>query len=337
MSNGQDKRVNWNDIPDTMMLPAGKLLLQITEIEEVVSGSGKLMYKHKLTAIEPVEVAGMIHFENFVIGTDDDPLADSPNTWRASIGAKRMKNMYTKARVPFSESMFATMAAARGAMFVAKTVVKKDNDPNSKYFGQEQTNITTCYVVGEVVPALDGNAPGVAGVGVGVSPGMPVMPAAPSALSPMPAAAPGPAPAPAPPAPVAPPTPAPAAPVKQMTAKAQGTYEQYTGAGWNDAQLIEHGYMEMVNPTPAPALVAAPVMTPAPAPPTMAPPVLAPSLAPSPAPTLGTMPPTTIPASVGEATTMCPLCKTPIPNSQFAMHVPACSAQRAAAAAGGLK
>jgi len=336
MSNGQDKRVNWNDIPDTMMLPAGKILLQITEIEEVVSGSGKLMYKHKLTAFEPAEVAGMIHFENFVIGTDDDPLADSPNTWRASIGAKRMKNTYTKARVPFSESMFATIAAARGAMFIGKTVVKKDNDPNSRYFGQESTNITTCYAVGEVVPALEGNAPSVGDVGT--SPGLPTMPTAPTAPAPIPAAAPGPAlaptiAAPAPPAPVAPLV-APAAPVKQMTVKAQGTYEQYIGAGWNDAQLIEHGFMEMVNPTPAP--VVAPVMTPAPAPPTMAPPVLAPSLAPSPA-TPVVAAPTVNAAPTGEACTMCPLCKTAIPNSQFAMHVPACSAQRAAAAASGLK
>ena len=335
MSNGQDKRVNWAEIPDTSQVPAGKILFQITDVDDVFSNSGKLMYVHKLTVVEPQEIAGMVHYERFTIGNDDDPLADQQATWKSSIAARIMKNMYAKARVPFSESMYATIAAAKGAMFIAKTVVKKDNDPNSKYYGQENTNLTTFYVVGETVPALEGSVPGVAGVGVGVSPGMPVMPAAPSALSPMPAAAPG--PAPAPPAPVAPPTPAPAAPVKQMTAKAQGTYEQYTGAGWNDAQLIEHGYMEMVNPTPAPALVAAPVMTPAPAPPTMAPPVLAPSLAPSPAPTLGTMPPTTIPASVGEATTMCPLCKTPIPNSQFAMHVPACSAQRAAAAAGGLK
>ena len=46
----------------------------------------------------------------------------------------------------------------------------------------------------------------------------------------------------APPAPPAPP--APAAPVRQMTAAANGvTYEQYIGAGWNDAQLVAGGLM----------------------------------------------------------------------------------------------
>ncbi len=45
------------------------------------------------------------------------------------------------------------------------------------------------------------------------------------------------------PAPMAPP-PAPAAPVRQMTAAAQGvTYEAYIAAGWSDAQLVQNGLM----------------------------------------------------------------------------------------------
>lgn len=40
-----------------------------------------------------------------------------------------------------------------------------------------------------------------------------------------------------------PPVPAPA-PVRTMTPKANGmTYEQFTAAGWNETQLIQHGYM----------------------------------------------------------------------------------------------
>ena len=45
------------------------------------------------------------------------------------------------------------------------------------------------------------------------------------------------------PAPMAPP-PAPVAPVRQMTAAAQGvTYEAYVAAGWSDAQLVQNGLM----------------------------------------------------------------------------------------------
>lgn len=49
---------------------------------------------------------------------------------------------------------------------------------------------------------------------------------------------------PAAPAPMAPPPAPPAAPVRTMTPKAAGaTYESFISNGWNDAMLIEHGYM----------------------------------------------------------------------------------------------
>lgn len=80
--------------------------------------------------------------------------------------------------------------------------------------------------------------------------GAPVAPAAPSA-----------------PAPIQAPAPAPA-PVKQMTSKAQATYEAYIAAGWSDSALIEHGLMVApVVPAPAPAVPgpAAPAWSGAPA------------------------------------------------------------------------
>jgi len=40
------------------------------------------------------------------------------------------------------------------------------------------------------------------------------------------------------------PPPAPVAPVRQMTAAANGvTYEAYVAAGWSDAQLVQNGMM----------------------------------------------------------------------------------------------
>lgn len=94
-----------------------------------------------------------------------------------------------------------------------------------------------------MVPQGDMVPPAAAGVP------LPGMPATPPAGIPMPgvaAAAPLPvAPNPgimptAPAIPVAPP----AAPVRQMTAKAAGaTYESFISQGWNDALLVQHGYM----------------------------------------------------------------------------------------------
>lgn len=108
-------------------------------------------------------------------------------------------------------------------------------------------------------PAMPGIPPALPGAPAGVPqiPGVAPAPLAPAGSVPMPyAPAPG-APAPIPvtpnpgfvqvpppaPAPMAPP-PAPVAPVRQMTAAAQGvTYEAYVAAGWSDAQLVQNGLM----------------------------------------------------------------------------------------------
>ena len=102
-----------------------------------------------------------------------------------------------------------------------------------------------------------GYAPPPVPAGVPQIPGVAPAPLAPAGSVPMPSApVPG-APAPIPvtpnpgfvqvpppaPAPMAPP-PAPVAPVRQMTAAAQGvTYEAYVAAGWSDAQLVQNGLM----------------------------------------------------------------------------------------------
>ena len=112
--------------------------------------------------------------------------------------------------------------------------------------------------VGYAPPPVPGLMPGAAPT-MPLPPGLPVAPAPlpQGGFAPMPSGpVPG-APAPIPvtpnpgfvqvpppaPAPMAPP-PAPVAPVRQMTAAAQGvTYEAYVAAGWSDAQLVQNGLM----------------------------------------------------------------------------------------------
>lgn len=102
-----------------------------------------------------------------------------------------------------------------------------------------------------------GYAPPPVPAGIPQIPGVAPAPLPQGGFAPMPSApAPG-APAPIPvtpnpgfvqvpppaPAPMAPP-PAPVAPVRQMTAAAQGvTYDAYVAAGWSDAQLVQNGLM----------------------------------------------------------------------------------------------
>lgn len=92
------------------------------------------------------------------------------------------------------------------------------------------------------VPQIPGVAPApLAPAGSVPTPSVPV-PGAPAPIPVMPNTGFVQVPPPAP-APMAPP-PAPVAPVRQMTAAAQGvTYEAYVAAGWSDAQLVQNGMM----------------------------------------------------------------------------------------------
>jgi hypothetical protein len=94
------------------------------------------------------------------------------------------------------------------------------------------------------VPQVPGVAPApLAPAGFAPTPSVPVPGApAPIPVTPNPGFVQVPPPAAAP-APMAPP-PAPAAPVRQMTAAAQGIpYESYIQQGWNDAMLVQNGLM----------------------------------------------------------------------------------------------
>jgi hypothetical protein len=110
------------------------------------------------------------------------------------------------------------------------------------------------------MPQAPAAAPALPGAPAGYAPppvpaGVPQIPGAAPAPLPQGGFAPMPsAPAPGAPAPIpvtpnpgfvqVPPPPAPVAPVRQMTAAAQGvTYEAYVAAGWSDAQLVQNGLM----------------------------------------------------------------------------------------------
>lgn len=96
--------------------------------------------------------------------------------------------------------------------------------------------------VGYAPPPVPAGIPQIPGVAPAPLPqgGFAPMPSAPVPVMPNPGFVQVPPPAPAP---MAPP-PAPVAPVRQMTAAAQGIpYESYIEQGWNDALLVQHGMM----------------------------------------------------------------------------------------------
>lgn len=223
----QDRAFPWDEIPDSNIVPVGTYLLRGVELtEETSREAGKLMYKAQVSTIEPAEHANEALFERFVIGSDEDPLAKQPATWKASVGARRMKAMLNAAQIPSGLSTAQIAQTFPGAQFLCK--VSQEEQKEGDYKGTISNRLSNFFKVGERATGLDATAPTIPGTApVAAAPAPAPAPVAqPQAPQPVatpppaaPAAAPAPggpppaaAPVPAAPAPAPPPAPAPATP-----------------------------------------------------------------------------------------------------------------------------
>ena len=98
------KQVPWDVIPENsgIVLPEQLYKLEIDQMEETSTSTGKYMIKGTFKVLEPEAQKGLLYFENFVIGQDGDLNADDPKTWANAVGAKIWKQVIDKAGVPKS-------------------------------------------------------------------------------------------------------------------------------------------------------------------------------------------------------------------------------------------
>ena len=182
-------RPPWDDIPDTGMVPDGAYLIQVIEVGEGATKGGEdaklpagcKMYRAVHWVVEPSQFAAMQLYDNFAVGTAEDPEAEDPETWKTSVAARLFKQLFKKAGVPFGSDLdeMRTMVAGQQLIAVVGSQITARGTPMNQ--------IRSYYAVGERQPGLDSTAA-----------------AAPRAVAPRPRAA-----APAPPAdvPTAPPGP----------------------------------------------------------------------------------------------------------------------------------
>lgn len=223
----------------------------------------------------------MSHFENFVTGTDENPIGINPGT----MGARSLKKVLKAAQVPPSNDMTQLIASANGADLLV--MLNYYVEQKGEYAGTPRNRMANCFRLGEreVGVIKQGAGPGgnVPGAGVGAPPpNLPPAPQAPAAPAPqMPAP-----PVQAPPAPQQP-----AAPVQQQAP-----------------------------PPAAPASAPVAPAPPAPAQPQTppAPPVQQPA---PPAAPPATPAPATPAADPSEPTLLCTFCQQNIPQSQFTEHL----------------
>src|SRR5207249_5459750 len=88
-------------------------------------------------------------FDRFVIGTEDDPEADDPETWKASIAARRLKAFVKSLGVSLGNNMQDTMEAAEGQKAIAMVSVDpKRKDPKTGREYNESNSVTAYYQIG---------------------------------------------------------------------------------------------------------------------------------------------------------------------------------------------
>jgi hypothetical protein len=94
-------KVPRQDIPKTALIDDNTMISFIVESFEKVETQGGegsklpagcLMFKTSMRVTEPAKDVDMLVYDNFVIGTEDDPTAELPETWTASraFGARRL-------------------------------------------------------------------------------------------------------------------------------------------------------------------------------------------------------------------------------------------------------
>lgn len=144
-----------NDIPDSNIYESGYYNMDIETCEVGVTTKGHKQYRASCRITEPREFKGQMYFARFVVGTEDDPDAEDPNTWKA-FGAMRLKNFLDKAGAKdgHPDKVFPDLEGESiCAQLGKKTQTKGD------YAGTEnQTD--RWFKIGEREPGLIGQAAG---------------------------------------------------------------------------------------------------------------------------------------------------------------------------------
>jgi len=230
------RQMPWDDIPDSNVFPTGVYHVQGVKMEEKISGNGKLMYAVDVSIMEHPATAlytNMHFFENIVIGTEDDPLAEVPGTWTKGFGIK-YKQLITKSQIAEKHDLDKQCASFPGVQFLVaiqefKEPAKTRDGQENPYAGQPRNKSNRYYKISEKEPSIDKKP----GVGPGAAPAVapqapptlaqaaPVTPPAPAQVNPALVAA---AAAPAPPVVATPVAPvAPAAPGQMLACTVCGT------------------------------------------------------------------------------------------------------------------
>jgi len=157
-----DVAVPWSTIPVTDTVDEGRYVLRIREIRLSGTKEGKLMAVGFFTIDEGPLHGVNFPIQNYVLGTDNDPLCNrDPNTWKQSFGGRQLNQLLEACHVRKEErSLRTTLARAGETRFQA--YVTKSIQQGGDYAGIDQNRISrvAAYGADMRVPGQPPTGPG---------------------------------------------------------------------------------------------------------------------------------------------------------------------------------
>ena len=149
----------WDSVPDNLVVDEGIYQLVISSLEEKVSAAGNLMFALESVIEDPLTFGALTMRDWFVIGNEEDPLAEDPETWRKARGAQKLKRFLKGAQVQLDADMDIVCANAVDSRFLAKIVIDiDDGKKNPEYKGQQRNRMTSYFAIGTRDIGVSGNA-----------------------------------------------------------------------------------------------------------------------------------------------------------------------------------
>jgi hypothetical protein len=133
----------WEDIADGNVFESGIYLMEISKFDDGYAGTGKRMPKAMFKCLEPAQFKNMAYFENYVVGTEEDPTSIVPGT----MGARSMKQVFVAAQVPKGNSMTEIMMNSIGNQLLLQ--LNKYKEVGGEYDGQDKNKVVGMFKIGE--------------------------------------------------------------------------------------------------------------------------------------------------------------------------------------------
>lgn len=167
---------DWDAVREDSTLLGGTYHMRWAKCELGQSQNGKLMIKSQFEIVAPLEYSGMIHFENFVLGTDENPTSAIPG----SMGTRNFKKALKAAQVPPANNLLSLVAGAEGSELLADVVEYVEQQ--GAYAGTTRNRVTNYSRLGSKVLGVSGKPQAVKTNPISTlsAPSMPTMPTMPS-------------------------------------------------------------------------------------------------------------------------------------------------------------